>query len=84
MLESQLDGLEFLRGTGGEVGDGAVFNFAFQAEGLAEEDTVIGVAVDRGFGAVEIHSEHIYSILVRIVKNYHEYISGYTSRPKHS
>ena len=63
MLEGQFDGLEFLRGTSGEVGDGAMFDFAFQAEGLAEEDAVVGVAVDRGLGAVEIHSEHINSIL---------------------
>lgn len=58
ILESQFDGLEFLLGTGGEVGDGAVFDFAVLAEGPAEENPVIGFAVDGGFGAVEIHSEH--------------------------
>ena len=58
MFEGEFDGLEFLLGTGGEVGDGAVFDFAVLAEGLAQEDPAIGVAIDRGLGAVEIHSEH--------------------------
>ena len=59
MFEGELDGLEFLRGTVGEVGDGAMFDFAVLSEGLAEEDPVIGLAMERGFGAVEINSGHI-------------------------
>jgi hypothetical protein len=62
MFEGEFDGLELLLGTGGEVGDGTVFDFAVEAEGLAEQDSVIGIAIDRGFGAVEIHSEHNISI----------------------
>ena len=58
MLEGQFDGLEFLLGTVGEVGDGAMFDFAVLAEGLAEEDPVIGLAIELGFGVVEINSEH--------------------------
>ena len=42
MFEGQFDGQEFLLGTGGEVGDGTVFDFAILAEGLAEEDPAIG------------------------------------------
>ena len=59
MFEGEFDGLEFLLGTVGEVGDGAMFDFAVLAEGLAEEDPVIGLAIELGFGAVEINSEHI-------------------------
>jgi hypothetical protein len=58
MLESQFDGLELLSGTGGEIGDGVVFDLAVLAEGLAEEHPVIGGALHRGVGAVELHSEH--------------------------
>jgi DNA helicase HerA-like ATPase len=65
MLERQFDGLEFHLGTSGEVGDGAVFDFAVLAEGLAEEDAVVGFAVDGGMGAVEIHSEHTISIIMQ-------------------
>ena len=63
MFEGQFDGLEFHLGTVGEVGDGAMFDFAVLAEGLAEEDPVIGLAVERGFGAVEINSEHLIIII---------------------
>ena len=59
VFESELDGLKFGLGASGEVGNGAVKDFALLTEGLTEEDAVIGFAVDRGFGAVEIHSEHI-------------------------
>ena len=58
MLERQSDGLELLLGTGGEVGHGAMFDFALYAEGLAEQDAVISFAVSGGLGPVEIHSEH--------------------------
>ena len=50
-------------GAGGEIGDSAVFDFALLPEGLAEQDAVIGLAVDRDFGSVEIHSEHNIEIL---------------------
>ena len=59
MLEGQFDGLEFRWGTGGEVGDGPVFDFAVLAEGLTEEDPAIGFAVGGGLRVVEIHSEHL-------------------------
>ena len=58
MFEGQFDSLKFLLGARGEVGDGAVFDFSLQAEGLAQEHPMIGLAVGGGFGAVEIHSEH--------------------------
>src|SRR5208282_4951453 len=64
MLEGQRDGVDFLIGAGGKIGDGAVFDFALLPEGLAEQDAVIGLAVDRDFGAVEIHSEHNIWILL--------------------
>ena len=35
VLESQFNGLEFLRRTGGEIGDGTVLDFSVLAEGLA-------------------------------------------------
>ena len=84
MFESQFDGLEFVVGTGGEVGDGAVFDFALETEGLAEEDPVIGFAPGGGFGAVEVYSVHINSILYRTVKGYIDIISGYTFGAKYS
>ena len=77
MFEGQFDGLEFLVGTGGEIGNGAVFDFALLAEGLAQEDPAIGVAIDRGLRAVEIHSEHIILIIIRYVKANINIISGY-------
>ena len=64
MLEGQRDGVDFLIGAGGKIGHGAMFDFAVLAEGLAEQDAVIGLAVDGGFGAVEIHSEHKLKILL--------------------
>jgi hypothetical protein len=83
MFESQFDGLEFLLGTGGEVSDGAVVDFAVKAEGLAKEDAAIGFAVGSGFGAVEIHSEHTIMIYVRIDKHIIDIISGYTISAKY-
>jgi hypothetical protein len=78
MFEGQFDGQEFLLGTGGEVGDGTVFDFAILAEGLAEEDPAIGFAVGGSLRAVEIHSEHIIIILLLICKHYIDILSGYT------
>ena len=46
------------------------------AEG-GEEGVGAAFGEEEGFGAVEIHSEHITSILVRIVNYNNEYISGY-------
>ena len=63
MLEGQGDGVDFLVGAGGKIGDRAVFDFTVLAEGLAEQDPVIGPAVDSDVGAVEIHSEHNIIIL---------------------
>ena len=63
MLEGQGDGVDFLVGAGGKIGDGAMFDFAVLAEGLAEQDPVIGPAVDGDMGSVEIHSEHNIIIL---------------------
>ena len=77
MFEGELDGLEFILGTGGEIGDGAVFDFALLAEGLAQKDAVIGIAVDRGFGAVEIHSEHNIIITHLLYKLNIDILSGY-------
>ena len=66
MFESQFDGLDFQLRAGGEIGDGAVFDFAAFTEGLAKEDAVIGFAIDGDFRAVQIHSEHI--IMIHYVK----------------
>ena len=84
MFERQFDGLEFLRRTSGEIGDGAVFDLAVLAEGLAQEHPVIGFAVDRGLGAVEIHSEHNIVALLHACKEYIDIISGYTFDAKYS
>ena len=84
MLESQFDGLEFVLGTGGEVGDGAVFDFALLAEGLAEEDPVIGLAVGGGLGPVQIHSEHNIITYNRKCKHNIDILSGYTFGAKYS
>jgi hypothetical protein len=64
MFEGQGNGLDFLVGTGGKIGDGAMFDFALLPEGLAEQDAVIGLAVDRDVGSVEIQSEHNTRILL--------------------
>ena len=80
MFEGKFDGLEFLLGTVGEVGDGAMFDFAVLAEGLAEEDPVIGLAIELGFGAVEINSEHVIikiSAPCKTIIDYISAISGY-------
>ena len=63
MFEGQGNGVDFLVRAGGEIGDSAVFDFALLPEGLAEQDAVIGLAVDRDFGSVEIHSGHNIEIL---------------------
>ena len=78
MFEGQFDGLEFGLGTGREVGDGPVFDFAVFAEGLTEEDAAIGFAVGGGLRAVEIHSEHIVIITMLLYKHNLTLISGYT------
>ena len=57
-VEGQGNGIDFLVGAGGKIGDGAMFDFTVLAEGLAEQDPVIGPAADSDVGAVEIHSEH--------------------------
>ena len=58
VFESQFNGLNLLLRTGGEIGDGAVFDFAILTKGLTEEDALIGFAFDGDFTAVQIHSEH--------------------------
>jgi len=52
VFEGQFDGFDFLVGAGGEIGDGAVFDLAVLAIRLAEEDAVIGFAVESGFRAI--------------------------------
>ena len=87
MFEGQFDGLEFLLGTVGEVGDGAMFDFAVLAEGLAEEDPVIGLAIELGFGAVEINSEHVIitiSAQCKLIIDSLGDISGYIVGPNSS
>ena len=58
MFESQFDGLDFLGGASGEIGDGAVFDLALFAVGLAEQHAGVGLAFDGYFRPVDIHSEH--------------------------
>ena len=77
VLESQFDGLDFLRGARGEIGDGAVFDFAVLPVGLAQEDTVVGFAVNGDLRAVEIHSEHNIRAIKLECKDNMQYISGY-------
>ena len=77
MFESQLNGFDFLVGASGEIGDSAVFDFSILAVGLAKQDAAIGFAVDRGFGAVEIHSGHILCVVVVYVNGIVYSISGY-------
>jgi hypothetical protein len=64
VFEGQFDSFDFLVGAGAEIGNGAVFDLAVLAIRLAEQDAVIGSTVDGGFGAVEIHSEHILWIFI--------------------
>ena len=52
VFEGQFDGFDFLVGAGGEIGDGTVFDLAVLAIRLAEEDAVIGFAVESGFRAI--------------------------------
>ena len=54
-----------------------MFDFAVLAERLTEEDPVIGLAIERGFGAVEINSEHTIIIISASCKGIIESISGY-------
>ena len=58
VFKGQFDGFDFLVGASGEIGDGAVFDLAVLAVRLAEQDPVIGFAIEGGFGAIEIHYEH--------------------------
>jgi hypothetical protein len=84
VLESQLDGLDFLRGASGEIGNSTVFDFAVVTEGLAQEDAVIGFAVEGDFRSVEIHSEHNITVLYRICKDKMHIISGYIIGEKYT
>ena len=59
MFEGEFDGLEFLLRTVGEVGDGAVFDFAVLAEGLAEVDGLINFAVGGRPGSPRYIHDHI-------------------------
>ena len=54
--EQTAQGLDAFGGPGGEVGEGAVFDFAVLTEGLAEEDGGRGGAV--GYGGY-IHADSI-------------------------
>ena len=69
MFERQFDSIDFLGGAGGEIGDGAVFDLAVVAVGLAQQDTGVGPAADGDFRLIEIHSVHIKPILKPIYKH---------------
>jgi len=59
-------------------------NIGERAISLAQEHPVIGFAVDRGVGAVEIHSEHNITAQLHVCKEHIDIISGYTFAAKYS
>ena len=77
VLEGQLDGLDFLCGALGKVGDGTMFDLAVRPIGLAQQDTLISLAANGDFGAVDVHSEHNITIIKPTCKLIIIIISGY-------
>ncbi len=61
VLESESDGLDFLRGALREIGDGAMLDLALFAIRLAQEDAVVGFAANAGDGAIEIQGMSTYT-----------------------
>ncbi len=55
-------GLDFSFGSPGPISDGAMFDFAILAIGLAAQEAVVDFAVDGGLRVVGIHSEHIITV----------------------
>jgi hypothetical protein len=65
-------GIDFGRGPVGEIGNGAVVDFAVFAEALAEEDGGRGVAVgDYG----DVHVDRILAMIDRYKDNYRTYMT---------
>lgn len=60
-LEDMTQRLDLVRGPVGEVGEGAIFDFAIEAEGFAEEDGGRGAAVGDGCHV------HVYIILYYLI-----------------
>ena len=83
VLEGQLDGLDFLCGALGKVGDGTMFDLAVRPIGLAQQDTLISLAANGDFGAVDVHSEHNITQYTALCKNNNDNISGYIFSAKY-
>jgi hypothetical protein len=59
VLEGESDRFDLLRRAVGEVAQGAVFDLAVLAEGIAQQDPGVGGALGRSDGCnIEIHGEH--------------------------
>ena len=67
-----LDGVNSVLGQIGDVGDGAVHDFAIKAEGLADGDGAVGVAGALEAIGFDVHTGH-YTMNNNLVKyNYYQ------------
>src|SRR5260370_41396404 len=62
-LEDQAQGFDLFGGPVGEIGEGAVFDFAVLAEGLAQEDGGRGIGVGHGG---DIHADCILIYIIYV------------------